>query len=41
MLVTGYKKTNEGSCFKVNPYVPVVYYEKSTRKDTALVDSGG
>ena len=38
MLVTMYKKTNEGSCFKVKPYVPVVYYEKSTREDTALVD---
>ena len=38
MLVTRYKKTNEESCFKVKPYVPVVYYEKSTREDTALVD---
>ena len=40
MLVTGYKKTNEETCFKVKPYVPVVYYEKSTKKDTTLVDSG-
>ena len=40
MLVTRYKKSNEESCFKVKPYVPVVYYEKSTKKDTTLVDFG-